>query len=96
VSQVDVGVLAGLTLLASFFQLVSDFGLGSSLAKFVSEFRGRGEDPSDYFLSTVVFRFTFAFLLSLLLFLFPDWFSVFLFKTSSYSHLVINFMMLSL
>ncbi|MCC6018807.1 MAG: hypothetical protein LM601_07240, partial [Candidatus Verstraetearchaeota archaeon] len=39
VSQVDVGVLAGLTLLASFFQLVSDFGLGSSLAKFVSEFR---------------------------------------------------------
>jgi O-antigen/teichoic acid export membrane protein len=88
VSQVDVGVLAGLTLLASFFQLVSDFGLGSSLAKFVSEFRGRGEDPSSYFLSTVVFRFTFAFLLSLLLFLFPDWFSAFLFKTSSYSHLV--------
>jgi len=35
ISQVDVGVVAGLTLLASFFQLLSDYSLNSSLAKFV-------------------------------------------------------------
>ena len=85
VSQVDVGAVAGLALLASLFQLLSDFGLSSSLAKFVSELMGRGKNPSGYFLSAFVFRASLALVLSLLLFSFPDRFSVLLFKSASYS-----------
>jgi O-antigen/teichoic acid export membrane protein len=85
VSQVDVGAVAGLALLASLFQLLSDFGLSSSLAKFVSELMGRGENPSGYFLSAFVFRASLALALSLLLFSFPERFSVLLFKSVSYS-----------
>ena len=88
VTQVDVGVVAGLTLLASFFQLLSDFGLNQSLAKFVSELKGRGEGSSSHLLSAMVFRIALASFSSLLLFLFPEWFSSLLFKTSSYSHVV--------
>jgi O-antigen/teichoic acid export membrane protein len=88
ISQVDVGVVAGLTLLSSFFQLLSDFGLNQSLAKFVSELKGRGEGSSSHLFSAMVFRVALASFLSLLLFLFPEGFSLLLFKTSSYSPLV--------
>ena len=71
VSQVDIGVIAGLTLLATLFQLLSDFGLSSSLAKFVSELRGREEGSLSYLLSALIFRFTIASSSSLPLILFP-------------------------
>ena len=87
-TQVDVGVIAGLTLLATLFQLLSDFGLSSSLAKFVSELRGRGEGTSSHLLSALIFRFTIASSLSLLLLLFPDRFSTLLFKTAIYSQAI--------
>ena len=51
-----MGVMAGLTLLASFIQLLSDFGLNHSLAKFVSELKGRGEGSSSHLLSDMVFQ----------------------------------------
>jgi len=95
ISQVDVGAIAGLTLLATLFQLLSDFGLSSSLAKFVSELKGRGEGSLSYLLSTLIFRFTIASSSSLFLPLFPDWFSTLLFKTTIYSQ-VIRFLSIDL
>jgi O-antigen/teichoic acid export membrane protein len=85
VSQVDVSALAGLTLLATFLQILSDPGLSSSLAKFVSELRDRDEGTASYLISAITFRGVIASTLSLLLLLIPEWFSTTLFKTTTYS-----------
>jgi O-antigen/teichoic acid export membrane protein len=85
VSQVDVNALAGLTLLASLLQTLSDLGLSSSLAKFVSELRGRGEGTASYLISAITFRGAIAYTLSLLLLIIPERFSTLLFKTTTYS-----------
>jgi len=85
VSQVDVGALAGLTLLATFLQILSDLGLSSSLAKFVSELKGRGEGAASYLISAITFRGVIASTLSLLLLITSEWFSTLLFKTTTYS-----------
>jgi O-antigen/teichoic acid export membrane protein len=86
VSQVDVNALAGLTLLATLLQTLSDLGLSSSLAKFVSELRGRGEGTASYLISAITFRGAIAYTLSLLLLLIiPERFSTLLFKTTTYS-----------
>jgi len=85
VSQVDVGVVAGMMMLSSLLQLLSDLGFSSSIVKFVSEFRGRGEDASGFFISALFIRLPLSILFSILLFLFPDSLSLALFKTESYS-----------
>jgi polysaccharide transporter, PST family len=85
ITQEEIGVLAGLTLLGSFFQILSSLGLGSSLAKFISELMGRRENTSSYLLSAVLLVAASASSLSLLLLLFPEWFSILLFKTPYYS-----------
>jgi O-antigen/teichoic acid export membrane protein len=48
ITQEQMGVIAGLTLITSLVQLLSDFGLNASIAKFVSELKGRREDSSKY------------------------------------------------
>ena len=88
ISQVDVGAIAGLTLLAILFQLLSDFGLSSSLAKFVSELRGREEGSLSYLLSALIFRFTIASSSSLLLLFFPTGSLQLIFKTTIYSQAI--------
>jgi len=71
VSQVDVGALAGLTLFATLLQILSDLGLSSSLAKFVSEPKGRGEGAARYLISAVALRGAITSTLSLLLLITP-------------------------
>jgi len=85
ISQVDMGAVVGLTLLASLLQLLPDLGLSSSLAKFVSELRGRGEDASGYFISALFLRLPLSILFSALLFLFSETLSLTLFRTGLYS-----------
>jgi O-antigen/teichoic acid export membrane protein len=43
ITQEQMGVIASLTLIISLVQLLSDFGLNASIAKFVSELKGRRE-----------------------------------------------------
>lgn len=56
ISQEEMGALTAIALATSAIQLASDFGLASSLAKFVSELRGREEDISAYFISAILFK----------------------------------------
>ena len=56
ITQEQMGMLTALTLVNSFIPLVSDFGLASSLPKFISELKGRGEDVSAHILATLVFK----------------------------------------
>lgn len=85
ISQAEIGAIAGLTLIASLFQLLSDFGFASSLAKFVSELRGRNEDVTGYLVSALFFRILPASLFSFILLFFSQDISSILFKTSLYS-----------
>ena len=84
----QMGAIAGLTLLTSLAQLISDFGLNSSLAKFVSELRGRGEDPSGHILSSLSFRIITSLALALPLFIFSTDISTTLFKAAGYSGVI--------
>lgn len=68
ITQEEMGVVAGLTLLTTFIQLLSDFGLNSTIAKFVSELRGRKEDVSSHVVSVLSFRILLGFLLTLIMF----------------------------
>ena len=58
-----MGILTAITLVALFVQLASDFGLAASLAKYVSELRGRDEDTSTHFVSVLVLKIPVALIL---------------------------------
>lgn len=47
ITQEEMGVIAGLTLLTPLAALISDFGLNTSILKHVSELRGKGENISN-------------------------------------------------
>jgi len=85
ISQEEMGVVAGLTFLASLLQLASDFGLNTSLAKFVAELKGRSKDISAHVFSALTFRIPLCIMLALILFLFSSSISLLLFKTDSYT-----------
>ena len=85
ISREEMGVIAGLTFLVSLIQLASDFGLNSSLAKFVSELKGRNEDISAHILSALTFRIPLCIILASILLLFPSNISRLLFKTDTYA-----------
>lgn len=85
ITQEQMGVIAGLTLITSLVQLLSDFGLNASIAKFVSELKGRREDSSKYIFSALSFRIILSLPLALMLFLFSNDVSIFLFKSSIFS-----------
>jgi O-antigen/teichoic acid export membrane protein len=55
ITQEEMGVIAGLTLLTSLAALISDFGLNSSMLKHVSELRGKGENTSNIVVSATSF-----------------------------------------
>jgi O-antigen/teichoic acid export membrane protein len=88
ITQEEMGTLSAIILLSSFIQLASSFGLPQSLAKFVSELGGRGEDISTHFISTLIFEIPVALLLCLVLFLFPREVSLTLFGTASNYELI--------
>lgn len=48
ITQEQMGAIAGLTFIISLVQLLSDFGLNASIAKFISELKGRQEGSSKY------------------------------------------------
>ena len=70
ITQEQMGMLTALTLVNSFIPLVFDFGLASSLPKFVSGLKGRGEDASAHILATLVFKIPATLLPCLVLFIF--------------------------
>ena len=70
ITQEQMGMLTALTLVNSFIPLVSDFGLASSLPKFVSELKGRGEDVSTHILATLIFKIPVTLLPCLALYIF--------------------------
>ena len=69
ITQADMGTLTVLTLISSLIQLISDFGLSQTLSKYVAEFKGRGEDFSAYFVSSLIFKTSAAIIACLALFL---------------------------
>ena len=88
ISQEDMGTLTVLTLIASFIQLASDFGLSQALAKYVAELKGREEDFSAYFVSSLFFKMSAAIIMCLALFMLSKSVSSILLKSSSLYELV--------
>lgn len=88
ISQEDMGTLTVLTLIVSFIQLISDFGLSQALAKYVAELKGREEDFSAYFLSSLTFKMSAALLICLILFLLSGSISSVLLRSLSLYELV--------
>ena len=70
ITQEQMGMLTALTLVSSFIQMISDFGLATSLPKFVSELKGRGEDLSVHILAAVIFKIPATLLPCLVLYIF--------------------------
>lgn len=67
ITQEEMGMVAGLTLLTALVQLISDFGLNSTIAKFVSELKGRKTDVSVHVFSALFFKILLGLLLTLIL-----------------------------
>jgi PST family polysaccharide transporter len=85
ITQEEMGVIAGVTLLTSLVTLASDFGLNSSIAKYVSELRGKGQDISSVVVSSIAFRIPVCIFLASSVFIFASNISVALFKTTLYA-----------
>ena len=83
-----MGVLTALTLISSFIQLASNIGLPQALAKYVAELKGRGEDFSAYFISSIIIKTSAALLMCLILYLFSGEISSTLLKSPSMHSLV--------
>jgi len=88
ITQEDMGTLTVLTLIASFIQLASDFGLSQTLAKYVAELKGREEDFSTYFISSLIFKISAAILMCLVLFSISGNVSLILLRSPSLYELV--------
>ena len=88
ITQGDMGTLTVLTLIVSFIQLSSDFGLSQALAKYVAELKGRGEDFSAYFVSSLIFKTSTAIIICLVLFSLSGNISSALLKSPSLHELV--------
>jgi len=83
-----MGTLTVLSLVSSFIQLVSDFGLSQALAKYVAELKGREEDFSAHFASSLIFKTSAAIVICLALFLFSGNISSALLKSPSLHGLI--------
>ncbi|MGQ9479603.1 MAG: flippase [Thermoproteota archaeon] len=88
ITQSEMGVMAGLTLLVTLIQLVSDFGLNSTIAKFISELAGRGEDASEHMASALFFRLILSLSLAIAMFIFSSIVSSMLFETAHYETVI--------
>jgi len=88
ITQEEMGIIAALTLLISFVQIISDLGLNASLPKFVSELKGKGKDFSAHVLSSLRFRLLLSLLIATTVFFFSKSISTVLFETDIHSDLV--------
>jgi PST family polysaccharide transporter len=88
ITQEEMGVIAGLTLLTSLAALVSDFGLNSSVLKHVSELRGKGENISNIVVSATTFRTVVCLIIASTLFVIAPNLSESLFKTNAYAYTI--------
>jgi len=88
ITQEEMGVIAGLTLLTSLATLISDFGLNTSILKHVSELRGREENISDIVVSATNFRTLTCLVIASALFIIAPNLSETLFKTNLYTYTI--------
>jgi len=88
ITREEMGILSAITLISSFIQLTSSFGLTQSIAKYVSELKGRGEDISTHFVSALLFKIPVALLACSALFLFSEDISSILFGSPLHHELV--------
>ncbi|MBS7633232.1 oligosaccharide flippase family protein, partial [Candidatus Bathyarchaeota archaeon] len=88
ITQEQMGMLTAITLVNSFVQVLSDFGLTTSLPKFISELRGKEKDASAHIMAAAIFKVPVTFLPCLLLFVFSGEVSNTLFGATNRSDLV--------
>ena len=88
ITQEDMGVLAVLSLLLAAIQIISGFGIPQALAKYVAELKGREEDFSAYFLSTLTFKISSALVICLIVYSISGSVSSIILKSMSFSDLV--------
>ena len=88
ITQEEMGVIAGVTLLYSLVQTVVDLGINSSIAKFVSEDIGKGLDPSMHVVSALTLRLPLTLAAASSIAIFSQNISEVLFKTAAYSNIL--------
>jgi len=88
ISQEEMGVVAGITLLHSLVQVLVDFGLNTSIIKFVSESIGRKTSYAKHVFSTIFFRLLTALVTFTIVFSSSTEISRVLFGSSDYSGLL--------
>jgi len=88
ITQEEMGVIAGITLLYSLIQTVVDLGINSSIAKFVSEDIGKGLDHSMHVVSALTLRLPLALAAASSIAIFSQNLSEALFKTTAYSNIL--------
>ena len=84
----EMGVVAGIMLLATFAQVISDFGLNSSIPRHVSELKGKGEDTRDLVVSAIAFRIPVSITMASILFVFATSASSALFRTAGFGYVI--------
>lgn len=85
ISVSEMGVVAALTLLDNLAPLFSDFGFSSSILKYVSELRGKGESIAATVVSAAFFRTLMCIIVASAFFILSPSISGTLFKTSTYA-----------
>jgi len=88
ITQEEMGVIAGLTLLTSLAALILDFGLNSSILKHASELRGGGENISNIVVSATSFRTLTCLIIASTLFITTPNLSETLFNTNVYAYTI--------
>lgn len=89
ITQEEMGIVAGLTLLYSLVQAVVDLGLNSSIAKFVSEDIGKRLDYSKHIVSALMLRLPLTLVVASSIAIFSTQLSQAIFKNPAYSNLLI-------
>jgi PST family polysaccharide transporter len=84
----EMGVVAGITLLTTFAQVTSDFGLNSSIPRHVSESKGKGEDIRDVVVSAIAFRIPVSITVASILFVFATSVSSVFFRTTGFGYVI--------
>lgn len=86
-TQVEMGIMVGLTLASGAFQILSDIGFGNGLVKYVAEYKGKNEDYTLISFGGILTKVSLAGLLALFCASFATQLSSFLLKDVSYAFL---------
>jgi len=88
ITPAEMGVIAGIILLASLIQIIVNLGLNSSIAKFISENIGKGADYSKYVISSLALRIPLTLAITSQIAIFSTYLSITLFNTPKYSNIL--------